>query len=386
MIIPLRTDSPLRSTPWMNWTLIAVTALCFVVQRRIWPDMSPTIALEPSNPRLGTYFSYVFLHHDWLHLIANMLFLYIFGNNVNDKMGNLGYLAFYLAGGVIAGVGHVLTSPAPVIGASGAVSAVTGAYLVLFPRSNITVVYFFIIIGSFEIASMYFIIFFFVKDLIPIFAGSQGNVAHTAHVSGSIFGIGVCMAMLAGNLLPRDQFDVISMLRQWNRRRQYQNLVRDGYNPFGYTPPAGGVGGEGFGVRPPPVPDPLTLEIGECRAEINEAIAHRNLPRAAELYLRLRRLDPNQVLSRQAQLDIANQFAAQQQYEPAVEAYEQFLRAYPNFEQIEQVQLMLGLIYARYLSQNERARELLVRSLARLHNEREIQMARNELNRIGARV
>lgn len=380
MLIPLRTDSPLRSTPWMNWLLITLSVVCFVIQGRIWPDLSPTLALEPTHPRLGTYFTYAFLHSDWMHLISNMLFLYIFGNNVNDKMGNLGYLAFYLAGGVFAGVGHVITSPAPVIGASGAVSAVTGAYLVLFPRSNITVLYFFIFIGSFEIASMYFIIFFFVKDLIPVFAGSQGNIAHTAHISGSIFGVGVCMALLAAHLLPRDQFDVLSLLRQWNRRRQYQNLVRDGYNPFGYVP------ADASPARPPAPPDPLTLQIQERRAEINEAIAHRNLPRAAELFLQLKQLDSKQVLSRQAQLDIANQLAAQQLYAPAVEAYEQFLHHYPNFEQIEQVQLMLGLIYARYLNQPDRARELLVRAMARLHNDREIQMARSELSRIGAGV
>jgi membrane associated rhomboid family serine protease len=375
MFLPIRTDSPLRSTPWMNWAIIFANFVCFVIQRRLHLEQS--LSLDPGNPELVHYFSYAFLHRDWMHLIFNMLFLYIFGNNVNDKMGNVGYLGFYLAGGVFAGVGHVLSSSVPVIGASGAVSAVTGAYLVLFPRSNITVIYFFILIGSFEIASMYFIIFFFVKDLIPVFAAAESEIAHMAHISGTVFGIVVCMVMLAANLLPRDQFDVMSMLRQWNRRRQYQNLVRDGYDPFTYVSPIE----EPARARATP-PDPMLGRIQDLRAEISEAVAHHNLPHAAHLFLKLKQLDPKQVLSRQAQLDVANQLASQQNYAQAVEAYEQFLQHYPNFEQIEQVQLMLGIIYARYTSQPERAKELLLRAMARLHSDREIEMARAELGRI----
>ena len=118
------------------------------------------------------------------------------------------------------------------------------------------------------------------------------------------------------------------------------------------------------------------------RAEISEAIAHHNLPHAAFLYLELKKLDSTQVLSRQAQLDVANQLASQQAYAEAADAYEQFLTHYPNFEQIEQVELMLGVVYGRYLQKYERARQLLLRALARLHTEREIQWARSELARI----
>ena len=118
------------------------------------------------------------------------------------------------------------------------------------------------------------------------------------------------------------------------------------------------------------------------RAEISEAIAHHNLERAAALYLELRRLDPQQVLSRQAQLDVANQLNSQQLYPDAAEAYEAFLRTYPKFEQIEQVELLLGIIYARYLQQYDRAKGLLVKAIARLHGERELSMAKAELRRI----
>src|SRR5678815_1057917 len=144
MLIPIRTDSALRHTPWMNWGLIAANILMFGAQQ-VFKSIGESWHLSPSQPRIWNFLTYAFLHANSLHLLGNMLFLYIFGNNVNDKMGHLGYLAFYLAGAVFSGLGFVVLSPgnAPVVGASGAVSAVTGAYLVLFPRATVTVVYLF---------------------------------------------------------------------------------------------------------------------------------------------------------------------------------------------------------------------------------------------------
>jgi membrane associated rhomboid family serine protease len=393
MIIPFRTDCPLRRVPWMNWALIGLNVAIFFATsassdggihgplafidgrpvKQIW-------ALNPQDPALWQYFTYQFLHENWLHILGNMLFLYIFGNNINDRMGQLGYLAFYLAGGIFAGIGHVMFDQMPVIGASGAVAAVAGAYLILLPRSNISIFYFLIFfIGSMEIASIWFVLFTFSQDIIgqfwPQLLGGREAVAHMAHLSGAAFGVTICLLLLALGLIPRDQFDLLALLSRWNRRRQYRQMVSRGYNPFGYVPP------QPVDVRPSE-PDPRTMRMLELRAEISEAIAHHNLPHAAFLFQELKKLDATQVLSRQAQLDVANQLASQQSYPQAAQAYEQFLTHYPNYEQIEQVELMLGMIYARYLQQYERARQLLLRALARLHTEREIQWARAELARI----
>jgi tetratricopeptide (TPR) repeat protein len=227
---------------------------------------------------------------------------------------------------------------------------------------------------------MYLIIVFFVLDLVGNLAGSV-SVAHVAHISGLLFGFGIGMALLSVKLVPRDPFDFLALVQRWNRRRQYKVLVRQGYNPFAYAARPVQVRVE---TRSAPKPDPNVQRIRDLRAEINEAIAHHNLPHAAILFLELRNLDPAQVLARQAQLDIANQLASQQFYAQAADAYEQFLRHYPNFEQLEHVQLMLGLICGRYLQQHDRARELLTTALRRLHTEREINMARAELNRLEA--
>jgi membrane associated rhomboid family serine protease len=392
MIFPLRTDIPLRGgRPWMNYALILASVIISV-----WGWKYPTVAehyeLNARDPHLLNYVSYAFLHQagavaPWLsiHLIGNVLALFLFGNNVNDRLGHVGYVALYLAGAVFAGVGCVLlpTGPSPrVIGASGAVMAVVGAYLVLFPRSHVTLMYVLVLVnGVVEVPCLYLVSFFVALDLAMTLAGSAG-VAHTAHIWGAILGFGVTAALLAVRLLPRDPFDFLALVQRWNRRRQYQSLVASGYDPFGAKlPPAASHRSKTEAERD--TWDPAVEKIKELRAQVHEAIAHHNLPHAAILFLELKALDPDQVLSRQAQLDVANQLASQQFHLQAADAYEQFLRHYPNYAQIEHVELMLGLIYARYLNRAARARELLERAARKLHTDREVRMAREELEKLG---
>jgi membrane associated rhomboid family serine protease len=392
MIFPLRTDVPLRSRPWMNWVIIAVN-----VAISVWGWKYPTLAdhyeLNARDPHLLNFLSYAFLHQagvvvPWLsvHLIGNMLALYMFGNNVNDRLGPVGYLALYLAGAVFAAVGCVLLpgSSPRVIGASGAVMAITGAYLVLFPRSHVILMYVLIVVnGVVEVPCMYLVSFFVALDLAMNLAGSSG-VAHTAHIWGVMLGFGVCVSLLAVRLLPRDPFDFLALVHRWNRRRQYQSLVAAGFDPFGSTPLAlrRSADERERERRQRDLHDAAVERIKELRAQVHEAIAHHNLPHAAIVYLELKSVDPNQVLSRQAQLDVANQLASQQFFAEAADAYEQFLRHYPNFAQIEHVELMLGLICARYLGRRARAKELLSHAVTRLHGESELHMARAELEKL----
>jgi outer membrane protein assembly factor BamD (BamD/ComL family) len=163
--------------------------------------------------------------------------------------------------------------------------------------------------------------------------------------------------------------------------------VAAGYDPFVAVPPADVRRADDQRRererRQREVYDARVERIKELRAQVHEAIAHHNLPHAAIVFLELKSVDPDQVLSRQAQLDVANQLASQQFYPEAAEAYEQFLRHYPNFAQIEHVELMLGLICARYLNRRARAKELLSHAVTRLHGESELRMAREELGKLG---
>jgi len=381
----------------MNWALIAANFLVFFVElyfNHSEPDQSwftRMLILNPSHPRLWQYVTSAFLHAGWLHICGNMLFLMIFGANVNDRLGNLGYLGFYLAGAVFAGIGYVLIDgQADVLGASGAVAAVTGAYLILLPRSNITIFYFFFFIGTAEIAALLVILFFFSEDLWGQFVlrgllGNNDGVAHMEHISGTLYGAVTCLICLLVGLLPHDQFDVLALAQRWNRRRQYRDMVSKGYNPFVASQSAGPhPAGRDWRAEPPAPPDPKAQHITELRVQISDAVARHDLPLAARRYLDLMAISPEQVLSRTALLDIANYFASQQMYPQAVGAYEQFQKYYANYEQIEQVQLMMGVIYARYLHRPDLARQYLLRAMAHLHAQRDIELARSELSQLDA--
>lgn len=380
MFFPFRTDTPLHSVPWMNFALIFANFVAFLFQLAHPHALDPYM-LSPRTPQLLHYLTYAFLHQGWSHILGNMLFLYIFGNNVNDKLGQFGYLAFYLAGAVFAGIGFVLTqTSAPVLGASGAVAAVTGAYLVLFPRSNVTIIYWLVFfIGQFEVTSMVMIVFFFLKDLFLGLVGVAGGpaategVAHSAHIGGSLFGFAVALCLLAVGLLPRSPYDLLALVGRWNKRRQYQALVRQGYNPFAVPVPATG---------PAAPPDPTQIRIMELRAQISDAISRQNLPGAAALYLRLKSFDPAQVLSRQAQLEVANQLAHEQKYAAAVDAYQLFLQTYASHDSAGHVELMLGLILSRYLHRPQDAKPHLEQALARVHTQRDRDLAQSELDHI----
>lgn len=370
MFLPIRTDIPLRQRPYMNWLLIVANMLVFAAQMT---GHVPTnrFSLSPRDPHLYQFFTYQFLHAGWMHILGNMLFLYIFGNNVNDKMGQLGYLAFYLAGGVFAGVCYVLTQhgASPVLGASGAVAAVTGAFLILFPRSHVTLIFFLFIIGVFEIQGLWFVLLFFAMNVIMRFTGETG-VAYMAHIGGIVFGAVICLLLLIPQLLPRDQYDVWALLTRWHKRRQYRGMVSKGYNPFDITQTAAGE---------PRMPDPLQAQVQGIRADISDALNRRDLAAAANLYLQLKTVDMSQVLSRQAQLDVATELHHEGRYLEASEAYERLLKAYPTIEQSAQVELMLGLIYARYLHHYDLAKQHLAKAVDRLHTSRELQLAKEEL-------
>ena len=143
-----------------------------------------------------------FLHGGWLHLLGNMLYLWIFGNNVEDRLGRVGFVVFYLAGGVVAALAQVAVDPtsmAPTIGASGAIAATLGAYIVLFPGARVTSLIF---LGFFyqllNIPAVIVLGFWFVLQLVDGFASlgvaQSGGVAFFAHIGGFVLGVLVGVA------------------------------------------------------------------------------------------------------------------------------------------------------------------------------------------------
>ena len=377
--LPIRTDVPLATRPWMNWLLVALNVGVYLLDvANADLKLMQRYMLEADDPRLLHFLTYAFLHVNLAHLALNMLVLLILGANVNDYLGHVGYLAFYLGGAVFSGVGFLVTGGDLVVGASGAVGAVMGVYLVFLPRANITIS---VRVASVEVRSMYFIVLYFLYNVTMSVVArfTSHDVAYEAHVAGMAFGFVVGLLLLLLGLMPRHPFDLLGIADRWNRRRQYRGMVRGGYDPFlqrQSAPPAPRQEAR------PEAPDPLVAHAAALRARVADAVAQRNLPLAADLFRQLKQIDPKQFLPRQAQLDVANQLASQQLYADAADAYEQFLHYYPQFEQIEEIHLMLGLIYARYLARYARAKECLTLALTRLHGESQTQLARTELARI----
>ncbi len=388
IFFPIRTSIRPYRTPYANYALIAVNFLIFFLSYN-WPNKSDPevlrpwaqhLMLIPARPYVWQFVTYAFLHGNLWHILGNMLFLYVFGRNVNDKLGNLGYICFYLAGATFSAIGHVLLGGGPVLGASGAIAAVTGAYLVLFPQTMIILFFWlYLFIDTIEISALYFIAF---KMIIfdNVIARYTPNVAYDAHLSGYGFGILTMFAMLGMGLISSSSFDLWSMLKHWNRRRQYRDVVSGGYNPFA------GTGAKKINVHEvnnkPKVDQQKYDRIRQLRDEIAHRLTERNMSDAARKYLELVELDREQLPPRQHLLDIANQLASENRHAEAAAAYEKFITHYGTYEYIEQVQLMLGILYCRYLHHTELAIKYLEAALDKLSDPAQIKMCRDELQRL----
>ncbi len=372
MFFPIRTDRRLNQLPLINLTLIAVNVAVFLLSRAlVSPSELSAYLLTPTLPRPWQFLTYQFLHLDVWHLGANMLFLYVFGHHVEDRLGKAAYLGFYLAGGVVAGLGHALFALAPVLGASGSVCAVTGAYLALFPLSYVTIVYWFVVVGSFEVSGFVLILFQVGQDIV-MYLLRGGGVAYLAHLFGYGFGFVVGMALLLTRLLPREPYDLLSLAEHRRRRHEFRRMTRGGYRPWELTRAPRDAGDAA----------PLSAQqqrILDQRSSVNAALGRQDLSAAAEAYRELLRLDPRQTLAQGPQLDVANQLMSQGQHESAAHAYELFLNTFQGYTQREQVELMLALLYVRYLHRLQRARELLRSALPRLRDAKQSDLARTLL-------
>jgi rhomboid family protein len=242
-VLPVRDHLPTRTVPFVNYLLIAANIGAFVLATRAWMDGAPanelmaTWGLVPArlfaDPVVGieTIFTSMFMHAPiaqggLAHLGGNMLFLWIFGDNVEDALGHRRYLVFYLLGGLGAAAAQVLIDPAspiPMVGASGAISSVLAAYALLYPRSPITVLnpipLLWLFWGFFLQFPAWLVIgLFFIVNLSDAFMNPArgGGVAFMAHVGGFIAGIFLLQIFMNG----RARMDDYARWQQWARRRQ----------------------------------------------------------------------------------------------------------------------------------------------------------------------
>ena len=224
-MFPLRDENPSRTTPVVTRVLIVLNLLVFIYELSLGTELRDfmfrfaliprhlTLAIDgyaPWSAAVTPLLSSIFLHGGWVHVIGNMWYLWIFGDNVEDRLGHFGYLIFYLAAGVVAGLIHVASNPnsmLPTVGASGAIAGVLGAYAAAFPRARVvTLLPLFPFFPVVALPAMLVLGFWFVVQFasgaLVLAAGLSGGVAVWAHVGGFVFGF-VVMLVLGVALRPR---------------------------------------------------------------------------------------------------------------------------------------------------------------------------------------
>ena len=201
-MLPLRSSERVYSTPKVTAALIAVNVAVWLYQAYLpgyaFDEFAQHWGIVPDNFRLITLVTSMFLHGGWLHIIGNMLFLWVFGRNVEDLVGGWRYFILYMAGGLAAGALQYMInyySPVPIIGASGAIAGVMGAYLIKFPRSRISTLFLLGFVFSLEVPAALLLLFWFALNFFEGIGSlatanyTGGGTAFFAHVGGFIAGL-----------------------------------------------------------------------------------------------------------------------------------------------------------------------------------------------------
>ena len=213
-MIPLKDDNPIRSTPIVTIAVIVVCVIVFLYEQfGLTTEAAQNAFFDRYSFDYGAFarslsrggltlatiiplFTHMFLHANWLHVGGNMLYLWIFGNNVEDRLGSARFLVFYLLCGIAAAIGQGIVAPEPMIGASGAIAGALGAYLVMFPGARVsTLIFLGIFITVVQLPALLVIGFWIVTQLVSgiaelrMAAHPAGGVAYYAHIFGFIAGI-----------------------------------------------------------------------------------------------------------------------------------------------------------------------------------------------------
>lgn len=361
MLIPLGTNRPLTRKTRIVPILIGINLAVYVIQ----------IVLQSQDPRLAEQlldFGHIwgrdltpwspitsaFLHGSFMHVAGNMLALFVFGPPVEDRFGRLGFTIFYLAGAIGSGLVHAAVSSHPAIGASGAIAAVTGAFLVLFPNCRIRILWLLILIQIFMAPAWWLIGLWIVIDLFSQTFQVQNGTANAAHLGGYAFGIAVALILLATNILPREpNYDLFSILKHKNRKRAFQAASRSSV-PLPVK----------SARKKPEKVDPKTAELAHRRAQISERLNEGNLEDASARYLSMIEYfaaddHAQTTMHRDAQYQIANHLYSSGQREQALDAYQALIKAYPNDKERDVICILRARINAQDLNNPQTARSIL---------------------------
>lgn len=397
MIIPLGTERPPSHRPIVTLALIGLNVAAFIAFVGFAKSQATNIeegaqgviarfAFE--SGKQGEWWRTItcaFLHSptDWLHIAGNMLFLWVFGPSVEGRLGHIGFSVLYLLGAAGASLSHGMMSSAPVIGASGAVAAVSGAFIILYPRVPFRILLFFFMVGVYTIPAYWFILAAIARDFWDM--RGESGVSHAAHLGGYAVGmVGMTLLLATGILKREPQYDLVSIFKHKQRLRDFKTATEingEREKKVFAKPNAKGKS----------KPDPSAAEsdaIAKARAAVSSELSKHDLPAAINAYKALLSAFPAGgtaiILSRQNQLAIANALFEAGEHATALPAYRHFLVMYAKDPQAAHVRLIIGLIRTRYVPEASEARREIEAAMPDLVDEGDVALAKQLLNELGA--
>ncbi len=388
-MIPIGDENPTSRRPWVNWALIAANGAVFVALNLSggtrFGELSEADAREwgllPGQLSPLSFLSCIFVHANWLHLAGNMLFLHVFGDNVEDKLGRLGYLVFYLAAGVAASAAFLLfgrtfgsmLGPAaaerlaawnemPLVGASGAIAGVMGTYVVFFPKARIRVLWIFFFIGVYAWPAYLFIGLAILQDFMnAALLGSQlvGGVAYAAHLGGAATGILVGLVLKP---ILRGRTGTV-----WDRDTGFNERVRE-EAPYGRVSP----GWE----------SPRSVPLPHLRDQLTGAVLDGRMDLALDLYGRWVAEPRAETLPPEVEIEVAHEICRRGDLARALDAYRRYLGSHPRGGDTAEAKFRIGLLHARGTGNRAAAREWLLQAASEHSDPETVAYARRELQRL----
>ncbi len=379
MLFPLGDDNPTRNRPIVTWAIIAMNAAVFLafnlqMTDRQLADWTLHWGYDVDHPFARQILTSMFMHGGWVHILGNMWVLWIVGDNIEDKVGKLGYLALYLVGGCVAALSFAGIAawsgpdPAalslygrdhlPLVGASGAIAAIMGMYIVFFPEARIRLlVWWFFFVQIIPIRAKWFLGVTLALDLVTSIAAqgaSSGGVATMAHVGGGIFGVVAALTLkpLVGGGGEGDAWDV---------HTGFAKRMREGAEPWQDARLPRGV------ARFAPE-ETDEMATSDFESSIVQLVRAGRVREAIDVYPSYVAMAREQPLPDDVQIEIAHEFYRQWLPKEAIPAYLRYLDTHPDGDDVAEAKFRLGVLYARGVGDRAAAAQWLRQALDEHHD------------------
>ncbi len=378
MILPIGDDNPREITPYVHYGIMTVNVVVFFYSLGLGGHVEKFYhawGLVPARFSVVKLFTSMYIHGDIWHLFGNMLFLWVVGDNVEDRLGHLGYFGFYHLAGVAACLAHVAfapNSPLPLIGASGAISGMMGAYAVFFPNAKVKIWYwvFFFFTNVVYVSAKWAVGLWFALQVFQRAVLGSVGISYDAHIGGIVFGVVVALVL-------RKVF-----LRKPDTVRRV----------FGATRPGSRWRAAGEATETPEWTRPAVPTAVELETELDDNAAIAGPLKAGDLQLAYRYFTRAASGAGRARLDeavllqLGGALVTVGSYGHAARVYEVMLETHAESPDAPEAAFRLGTILSRAFSDYDRARPWLTSALETHPNARRRRQALDELKRIDAHL